>query len=256
MKRALAIARREVHSSFVTPHAYIVLAGFTLISALFFFSLLKEYNQNLAMAAMRPDFSPSLNLWVVEPYLRSIEFILIFLIPVLSMRSIAEERAHETFEMLMTAPLTVGEIVTGKFLGVSVVVFAALSLSFIFPTVLIIYTDPEIPPILVGMLSTLLLALSLTSLGIAISASTTSQTVAGTIGIVGFLLLYFLDAPLKGYEGTAIEAVRYLAPPRHTEFMRRGLIEGSDLTYFLSIIGFGLFVSSRILEGARWRERV
>ena len=204
-------------------------------------------------AAMIRDISPNLNEWVVTPFFHILEIILIFLVPLLTMRSIAEEKHNGTFEMLLTSPLKVGDIVVGKALGVGFVTLIMLLLSFVFPLVLMIFADPEIAPIFVGFGGLLLFAWSFVAVGIAVSSFTRSQTVAGVVSLVVLLVFYSIDAPAQHLTGWPAAVLQYLAPSSHTDMFLKGVVEGADIVYFISVIAFGLFVAARVLDAQRWR---
>ena len=104
MRSILTIAGREMRSSFYTPLAYILISGFLLLSGFFFFSFLQQFNVVLARTQMIPDSSPNLNEWIVIPYYNTLQIVLIFLIPLLTMRSIAEERKTGTFRIASNLP--------------------------------------------------------------------------------------------------------------------------------------------------------
>ncbi|MFN8390364.1 MAG: ABC transporter permease subunit [Bdellovibrionota bacterium] len=253
MRNILAIAARDIRSSFVTPIAYVVFAGFLLLSGFFFFTLLQQFNPMSEQAAMMRDMTPNLNEWVVGPYFQTMEVVLIFLVPLLTMRSIAEEKHNGTFEMLMTSPVSVGQIVLGKAFAVGFVSFVMLLLSFVFPAVLIAFADPEVPPILIGFLGLLLFTWAFAAIGLAVSAFTRSQTVAGVVSLVVLLIFYVIDAPTSQLGPEAGSFFKYLAPTSHIEMMLKGVLQGSDLVYFASVILFGLFVANRALDAQRWR---
>ena len=247
----LTIAKRDVRSTFVTPLAYIVIAGFTLLSAFFFFTLLQQYNGFVHQAATLPNLHPNLNEWVIYPYYQTLEIVLIFLIPVLTMRAIAEEKRSGTFELLVTSPLSITDVVMGKAVGIGIVLLSMLSCSFVFPLVLTYFADPEIPPLVVGFGGLLLFAFAFASLGLAISACTKSQTVAGVVSLVVLLIFYVIDAPASHLEGKPALILTYLSPEKHAELLLKGLLQGSDVIFFLSIIALGLFLSIRVLEAQR-----
>ncbi len=253
MNGALAIAARDIRSNFVTPIAYAVMAGFLLLSGFFFFTLLQDFNPLVEQAALMRELTPNLNEWVVTPYFLVLQVILIFLVPLLTMRSVAEEKHNGTFEMLATSPVSVGSIVLGKALGAAFVILVMLLLSFIFPLVLIFFTTVETKPILVGFLGLILFAWSFASLGIAVSSFTKSQTVAGVISLVLLLVLFSADAPAAQIGGRTAEILKYLAPTAHSEMMLKGVLNGADLTYFMSVIFVGLFIANRALDAQRWR---
>lgn len=253
MRNIIAIAGRELRASFVTPLAYVIIASFLIVSGFFFFSRLQWFNTILQQAALMPDVSPNLNQEVIVPLYQTLEIILIFLVPVLTMRALAEERQTGTFELLATSPISVNEIVIGKFLGLGSVVVIMLSLVFVYPLAVILFADPEVPPIVIGFAGILMFSLSFVAIGIAVSACTRSQTVAGVISLVSCLLLYVINIPAPKL-GEAAEAVlNYIAPSTHTEMLFKGVLQGSDIVYFGSVCVVGLFITARVLDVNRWR---
>lgn len=253
MSNALTIAGKEIRTSVVTPMAYAVTAGFLVMCGFFFFSLLKQFNPLVQQAALTKDSTPSLNDWVIYPYYQTLEIVLVFLIPILTMRAIAEERRSGTFELLATSPLKVGDIVLGKFIGSFAVIGTMLLLSFVFPASLLIFADPEVPPVLVGFLGLILFALAFTSIGIAVSACTQNQTISAVLSAVVSLIFYVCDAPADQLGPVLGGVLKYLAPSAHTLLMGRGVITGVDIVYFLSVTVIGLFIANRVLDAQRWR---
>jgi len=128
-----------------------------------------------------------------------------------------------------------------------------LLLSFIFPLVLIVFTDPEVAPIYVGFFGLSLFALGFAAVGIAVSAFTRSQVVAGVISLVLLLLLFVIDAPAGKLGPGAKDLLEYLSPANQAQPFFKGVIEGQGLVYFLSLITLGIFISCRAIEGERWR---
>lgn len=253
MRNIITLAAKEVRSSFVTPVAYVVIAGFLVLSGFFFFSLVQQFNSLLQQAALIPNVSPSLNEWVVVPFYQTLQIVLIFLVPILTMRALAEEKQRGTFELLATSPLSVSDMVLGKYFGVALVVLAMLLLSFIFPLVLITVTDPEVAPVFVGFLGIGLFALGMTAVSLAISAFTRSQAVAAVVGIILLLLLFVVDAPASKLPEPMAATLRYLSPGNQAEPLLKGVIEGSGVVYFLSLITVGLFFTARAIDAQRWR---
>jgi ABC-2 type transport system permease protein len=259
MKAAVSIARREVLSFFVSPVAYIVITLFVLLSGFFFFQYLLRFNMIINFYAQMPyqpqGVSPNLNQYVVEVFYQTLALLLVFLIPILTMRLIAEERKSGTFELLATSPLSVLEIVLGKFIGVAVVVGVMLALASVFPTMLVFFAEPapEMGPVLSGFVGLLLLGWAFASIGMAASAFTENQIVAAITGVVTLLLLYVIYSPGSA-QGSWVEALlRHLSPVMQLEDLTKGVISTQSCLYFFSLIALGFFVSLRALELQRWR---
>jgi ABC-2 type transport system permease protein len=257
MRNILAICKRELLSFFVSPIAYFVITGFALLVGFFFFNYLAFFARMFEMSQMmafrgRGEL-PNLNQMVVEGLFQTMVVILVFLVPLLTMRIVAEEKRRGTFELLITSPVSVLELVLGKFLSLAVVIVVMLAISFVFPLLLMVYGNPEIPPIISGFFGVVLCALGFASIGMAVSSFTENQIVAGVSSMVVLLLLYVIQAPAESLGGTSAEVLRYLSPIDQVQQFLRGVISLKSLAYFFSLILSGIFLSQRALEAHRWR---
>jgi len=256
MRNIWAICKRELLAFFVSPIAYFVITGFTLLVGFFFFNHLSYFAQMVEMSAMislRGRDLPNLNQTVIEGVYQTMVVILVFLIPLLTMRTIAEEKKKGTFELLITSPVSVSQIVFGKFLSIAIVLIVMLSVNLIFPALLMKYGNPEVLPIMSGFLGLVLCSLGFASIGMAVSSFTENQVVAGVVSMVTLLLLYVIQAPAESLGGTAADVFRYLSPVDQLQDLLRGIITLKSITYFVSLIVIGLFLSQRALEAYRWR---
>ena len=256
MRNIFNVFRREVLSFFVSPIAYFVIMGFTVLGGYFFFTGFAYYNVMLQRARMMPYGAGgelNLNEWVVAGFYQTLIVILVFLVPLLTMRTIAEERKRGTFELLATSPISVGDIVIGKFLAVALVLTLMMVAAFFYPLFLATYGDPEIAPIFSGLLATLLCAFAFASVGMAVSAFSENQIVGGVSSMVVILLLYVIHAPAESMSGVSADVLRYLSPVLQAQDMIKGVVSLKSLVYFASLISFGLFLSQRALEAQRWR---
>ena len=254
-----AICKRELLSYFVSPVAYLVLSGFLLLAGYFFFNMLGYFNiaieryaqMSQMMGGQQP--APNLNQWVVEGYYQTLLVVLVFLVPLLTMRLIAEEKRKGTFELLVTSPLSVTDIVIGKFLGVSAILMLMVLGGGVFPLLLIMFGNPEVLPILSGLLGVILCTLAFASIGMAASAFTENQIIAGVSGMVTLLLLYVIHSPAESFGGPTADVLRYLSPVLQVQDLLKGVVSLKAIVYFLSVTLFGLFLTQRALEAQRWR---
>jgi ABC-2 type transport system permease protein len=256
MRNIVAIAKREILSFFVSPVAYFVITGFVLLAGYFFFNLLQIFNLFLEQSQSMPfngGERPNLNQIVIENFYHTLVVILVFLTPLLTMRVVAEDKKRGTFELLVTSPLSVGDIVLGKFFGVATIVLVMMFLIFLFPLLLIYLSSPEVLPILSGFLGITLCALAFASIGMAVSCFTENQIVAAISSMVVLLLLYVIHSPAESVGGTAAAVLNYLSPVMQLRDLVRGVISLKSLLYYFSVILFGLFLSHRALEAYRWR---
>ena len=257
MKNILAIAAKDIRSQFVSPIAYVVLTGFLLLGGWFFFNMLARFNLllQLYLSFRNPEAMQRLNLneFVIAPLLHNLAVILVILIPVVTMRSFAEEKRSGTYELLMTSPLTITEIVLGKFLGAFVFVLVLVLLTGVYPLILVLYGNPEPGVILSGLLGLLLLATAFVSVGLLTSSFTENQIIAAVSCLVALLLLYVISWPADTAGEKMGAVLKYLSLTEHFGEMVKGIIDTRDLTYFGSVIVLALFLTQRSVESLRWR---
>jgi ABC-2 type transport system permease protein len=257
VRNILAIAAKDVRSQFVSPIAYVVLTGFLLLGGWFFFNMLARFNYllQLYLSFRNPEAMQQLNLndLVIGPLLHNLSVVLVILVPVITMRSFAEEKRSGTYELLMTSPLSVTEIVLGKFLGTFVFVFVMVLLTGVYPLILLAYGNPEVGVILGGFLGLLLLATAFASVGLLTSSLTENQIIAAVSCLVFLLLLYVISWPAETAGETMGAILKYLSLTEHFAEMVKGVIDTKDVVYFLSVIVLSLFLTQRSVESLRWR---
>jgi ABC-2 type transport system permease protein len=253
----LTIAGREIRSYFVSPIAYVVLTGFLLLGGWFFFNLLARFNLLLTIysAQQNPQVLERLNLneFVIAPLLHNLSVVLVILVPVITMRSLAEEKKTGTYELLLTSPLRISEIVIGKFLGSLVFVTLMVGLTAVYPLILRAYGNPETGVILGGYLGLWLLATSFVAVGVLTSSFTENQIIAAVSCLVALLLLYIIAWPAENAGETVGALLRYVSLTEHFGQMVKGIIDSKDLVYFATVIGLALFLTHRSVESIRWR---
>lgn len=262
MRNFLAVARKELHTLFVSPVAYVVLTIFFLVSGYFFYAILTTIIEGLMQQAMQaqqfgmpspPRDVPSL---VMRSFFGVISTVLLFLVPMITMATFADEKRRGTVELLFTSPLTNTQLILGKFTGVLIFFFIMLVPTKLNVLLLYLFSDPPPPlsPLLVGYLGAFLLGGSLLAFGVFVSSLTENQIVAavGTFGL--FLILWVLDA-LAGASSTLVnETLRYLSVLNHYEDFTRGVLDTQHLVFYLSLVGLGLFLTSVSLDSVKWRS--
>lgn len=257
MNNVWAIAWKELRSYFLSPIAYVVLAGFLFIMGFMFWNMLAQFSRFVAIysSMQQPGMMEQLNLndMVIAPLLGNMTVVFILIMPLLTMRLFAEERAAGTDELLLTSPISTLEIAFGKFFGASMFVAVMLGLAFVYPAVLMYFGEPEIPQILTGYLALFLLGMSTIALGLFASTVTDSQIVAGVLAGGMMLMLLLINWPADAVGPSMGAVLRYLSITEHTTDLMRGLVKVEDIVYFLSLISIGIFLSQRSLESLRWR---
>ena len=258
MRNVLTIAGRELRSYFVSPIAYVVMTGFLLLGGWFFFNLLARFNLLINMYSSFQGGAEAMarlnvNEFVLAPLFHNLSVVLLIIVPMITMRSFAEEKRLGTFELLLTSPLRVGEIVAGKFLGALAFVTLMLALTGIYPILLVIYGNPEAGIMLSGYLGLFLVAASFLSIGLLTSSLTENQIIAAVSCLVALLLLYVINWPADTSTPTIGAVLHYLSVTEHFSEFVKGVIDTRALAYFLSVIAAALFLTHRSVESLRWR---
>jgi len=257
MRNVLAVAGKELRAYFHSPIAYLVMTVYTAICGFVFYSSTAFFViQSFRMQAMGGMGMPpvSLNENIIRPVLAGVlTVVLLILIPLITMRLYAEEKRSGTIELLLTSPLTDLEIILGKFLG-ALTLFAILeALTFVYFAVLFIYGNPNAKPLIANALGLLLYGAALLALGMWISTFTKNQIIAGAVGLAAFLLLYLLDWVTAYSTGTVGQVMSYLALTTHFYNFSKGVIQLSDVVYYLSVVLLGIFLTARSMEALKGR---
>jgi len=255
MRNILVIFKKELKSYFASPIAYLLLAIFAVIFGFFFYSATRFFVlQGMQMQMMGRGMAMDVNEYVIRPLLTNASVIGLFLIPMITMRLYAEEKRSGTIELLMTSPVRDLEIVLGKWLAALVLYISILAISGINIGILYAFGRPDWKPILVGYLGLLLQGGCLLAIGIFISTMTKNQIIAGGATFAVCLMLWVLDW-VSAYDQSAwAKVVAYLSVVTHFEPFSKGVIDSKDVIFYLSMIFFGLFLTTRSVESLRWRS--
>lgn len=240
------IARREYKQYFNGPVAYAVAILFFLVLGIFFYA---EISQALTNAYFQ-SYTPTARIVT-----GNIIIILMFTIPAVTMRLMAEEQRSGTLELLMTAPVRDLELVVGKWLGAMLFMLTLLLITWVYPILLNAMTSPGIDqgPLLTGYLGLILLVSSLVAIGVAISALFANQIAAFFVTLAVVLGLWLLYQIVPSADTAAGKVVDYLGIIGHYIGFYNGEINLKDIIYYLSVTALFLFLGSRVVEMRRWR---
>jgi ABC-2 type transport system permease protein len=245
------IAYRDFKTYFTSPIAYVVMGGFLIIIGWMFFGNLAYYNSmRMQMDAGRGG---SITDVIIRPLYGNMNVILLFIVPFITMRLIAEERKMHTIELLMTSPVTITEIVLGKFLSGLLFISVMLALTIAYPAILFVFGSPDLGPILTCYMGTFFLVGSYLSIGIFFSSMTENQIVAAALGFSASLFLWLISWGSQFAGPVFGEVLDYLSIINHFNNFSRGLIDSSDVIFYVSFTGIGLFLTHRVLDSFRWR---
>jgi len=252
MNNVLAIAEKELRSYFASPIAYIIIGFFLLPFAAFFYLYLREFvEQSQQMGQF--GGAANVNQQVIRYVLQNTTVIILFVMPMITMRTYSEEKRSGTIELLLTSPVTDVEIILGKYFGALGLYVAMLLVTLLYMGILFIYGKPEWQPLVACYLGLLLMGGAFVSLGLLISSTTNNQIVAGIVSFVVFLLLWIVGWFADSAGPTIGPITSYLSITEHFDDFSKGIIDTKHVIYYLSLIVFGLFLTAKSVDTERWR---
>jgi len=250
----LPITKKELKSYFYSPIAYVLLASFLFLCGYFFYVILSFFSNESQMAMRNPQAVLNITERVVRPLLGNITIIILFMIPFLTMRLFSEEKKSGTFELMMSYPVKDIEIVLGKISACGIVYLIMLLFTLPYTIFLMIYSKPDLAVIGTGYLGLVLLGFSFISVGAFISSLTENQIVAGVAGLGLNLILWIVGWVSSIASNKTTEIISQMSLLSHYDNFAKGVLDLSDVIYYLSFIAFSIFITLRSLESKRWRS--
>lgn len=247
MRKTWAIIRRELIATFSSPLAYIVMTAFLLMQGYIFYLIVSFLNnpQTPAMTPLRLFFGGTIFFWLF----------LLFVVPVITMRLIAEERRSGTIEVLLTSPLTEYQVVIGKFLAAM-----AFYLALWLPTVLYVlilqrHSEIDLGPVLSGYIGVFLLGCLFVSVGTLASTLTDNQLIAAIIAFAAMVLLFSIGLVEQLLlSGSFLkDALAHMNLWTQMDDFAKGIVDTRHVVYQLSAGALFLFLAAKSLEVKKWR---
>jgi ABC-2 type transport system permease protein len=248
----LAIAQKELKSYFSTPIAYIVIGFFALLFGYFFYVMLVIFNQQ-SLQLGGEGGNVDINQQLIRPLFLNASVILLFVLPLVTMRTYSEEKRSGTIELLLTSPVTDVEIILGKFLGAITLYAAMLAVTVIHVGLLFSYGNPEWKVVVTGYLGLLLMGGCFISVGLLISSLTKNQIVSGMVTFAVFLLLWVINWPASFVGPQTQSILNYLSITDHFDDFTKGILDTKHIVYYFSVMAFGLFLTARSVDTERWK---
>lgn len=240
MKNILAICTKELYTYFVSPIAYFVIIVFTAISGFIFSNWLIAFSGETSSAV------------VMQVVFGNLAIILLFFTPVLTMKLFAEERKSGTIELLLTSPITDGQVVMGKFLASWTLLLIMLGFTLLFPFLTSRFGPLDIGVLLSGYLGLILISSCFIAFGLLMSSMSKNQIVAALTSF-GFFLILWVIGMLSNKSGPFEKMLRYLSFLDHYNDFARGVIKLNDVVYYLSFVIVCLFATFKSIESSKWR---
>jgi ABC-2 type transport system permease protein len=226
---------KELRSFFNSPVAYIVIVVYLTILGWFFVSNLFLNN----MSTLRTVFEMT-------------PFLLLFFAPAMTMRSISEEKKSGTLELLFTKPIKEYEIVTGKFLAAWALYFFTLMPTLLYYVSVASIGSLDTGAVIGGYLGLMLVGAVFLAISIFGSALTENQVVAFIVSLFIVFALFMLDKILFYLPTTLAVILEYVSIDYHFSNIARGVIDSRDIIYYISVIGFSLYLATSVLQRRRW----
>ena len=253
MRFVWAVVRREVKSYFVSPLAYTAIAVFLAIQGVLFAAALVQYNALRIQAAQNPLLKlPGAEIVIRDFFGSDVLWALVVIVPLLTMRLLADERRQHTAELLLTAPMTTRQLVVGKFLGSLVVLVVMLLMTLWMPLLVLAWGDADPGVLVSGLLGAVLYGAFLLALGLLASSLTESPFVAAIIAV-----LFIAGVTFLGIQATNLPVIGrnldQFTPAANLAEMAQGVIDSHALVYFLSMITFVIELTARVVDSQRWR---
>jgi ABC-2 type transport system permease protein len=251
-RATMVVMRRDLGQLFGTPLLWVLMGVFFIATGMVYLSLLLGFIDD----AVREEYEISINITigVIEPICWTIHFFLLVQVPLLTMRTIAEERRMGTMNLLRTLPVGDWPVIIGKWLANSIALLVYLSITLVFPIITAILSDPEWPVIIASYIALAMVTFSYTALGVFYSSLSESQVVAAVLTFVTlFAMLVFSQlADAFGSADLSLLA-NHLTFMAQLEGFFKGNIASENIVYFVLFTSLFLFFGVRQMESLRWR---
>lgn len=255
MSKMFAIAQKELKGYFSSPIAYVSIGFFALLFGWFYVGILYYFVRSSMQVNEFSMGGQSMNInqQLIRPLLMNATVVMLFVLPMITMRTYSEEKRSGTIELLLTSPVTDLQIILGKFFGALGLYAAMLAVTLVHMGLLFVYGKPEWGPVAAAYVGLLLMGGSFISVGLLISSLTKNQIVAGMATFGVFLLLWVINW-LGGFVGpTAGKLLAFLSIVDHFDDFAKGVIDTAHVIYYLSFISLGLFLTAKSVDTERWR---
>jgi ABC-2 type transport system permease protein len=255
MKNIWAITKKEIKSYFTSPIAYVAITVFLVLVGFFFYSLIWWFNSQSLQLSRNPAYFQQLNInqMVYSPLFHNISIILLLMLPLLTMRLFSEEKKIGTDELLYTSPISINQIILGKYFASLFVLLIMLLLTGILSIFTFAYGNPELAPLLSGYLGLFLMGAAFIAVGIFFSSLTENQIVSAILTFGALLLFWILNWASYAAGGMWKDVLNYLSFFQHFDDLTRGILDTTDVVYYLSFAFFGLFLTHSVIQSRRWR---
>jgi len=236
MNKVIALAKKELHSYFSTPIAYLMLIAMLSLFDIFFYMIISQNKE----VSLRDVF-------------QVMEFMLVFLVPLLTMKLFSEEKSAGTMEFLLTAPLTPNMLVLGKYLGMMTFFSVLIGMTVSYYFIVEYFGSPDPISILSGYIGIWLEGAFFIAIGLLTSSWTRNQIIAAMMSYLILFLLYFASSFTQYFTGTVEAFLIQLSTRTHLENFATGMITPSDIIYYVAGIALCLVLTRLSIDNRLWQ---
>jgi len=254
MGPVLTIAGRDLKSYFTSPKGAAVFWFFLMFLGVFFNNFVDMFMQMTQRSSVMGGQAPTLE-QLLQALFSNLHFILILIVPAVTMASFSEEQKSHSIRLLQTSPVTATQIVLGKFLAAASLMGLVLIASAVYPLFTVMYGNPDKAVILTSFVGIFLLMCSQVAFGIWVSSMTNNQFLAFLFTMFGMFLLLILNwiAPNLGGGGVLESVLKYIAAMDHLSAFFKGTLSVGHFAYFICFTALFLFFTNVALDSRRWR---
>jgi ABC-2 type transport system permease protein len=255
MNTSMVIAKKEIRTTLKGSGFYIILFLFTLLISFVSYQtviMLKIKSQMPGMPGQ--DNGVNLHTGFVSQLVYLMHFMLLLFVPAMTSFSFAEERKTRTMDLLLTSPITSFDIVLGKLGATLFLVFSLLAISFLYPISLSISASLDWPLLISSYVGLFLVAGVYVSIGLFSSSISTSVIVSYVIAVVLNLFCIFIVWSSQTSENPLVrDVVNHISISKHLTDFIQGSVQIAGVVFLISMVGFFVFLTQRVIESARWR---
>lgn len=237
MNRILAISGKELRLYFLTPTSYFAFAIYILMSSFMFYVDFVTYQPSIL------DY---------RLILSDMLFMLLIVIPILTMRLISEEFRQGTDELLLTSPASVTEVVLGKYLASLGVLTMLLVCNLVYPAIMSLFGNLNLMTLWLSVLGVFLMGASMMAIGLFASSLSQHQMVSAVAGFV-LLLMFWLAGSMTSQSEKLSAWIEPFSLPDRISNLTKGVVNGPDVIFYVSLAVLFVVLSIQVIERKRWR---
>lgn len=258
MSGTMVIARKELRGFFASPSFYIIAFLMTLIMSWLYAISLSMFAQMSQAGFMQPGMSSqqmNIHYGVFLRHLSYLNLIMIFVVPALTMRLLAEEKKLRTFDLLLTSPITSFQMVMGKYVAALGSILALAVIALAYPIATRILAEFSWGPLLVAFLGIFLLSAVYAAIDLFCSSLTEQSLMAFVMSVILNISVWFIGAGVDVTDSQTVRSIlEHVSLNTHLTGMVEGTLRTNGLIFLLSLIAFFLFLAERVVESSRWRS--